>query len=133
MRVAILCGPAESAGGVYCVAYAAGRQIDGTQVATYRCNFARPHLTADGNTQPQRREALFASLLAIVAALWGQQFDHRRAIVDVFVAARHFRFQIPLDVARMLDICRAAFEDVRQKCSRHAAQMRRHFLVEMPS
>ena len=28
-------------------------------------SFARPHLTEDGTTQPNRREAYFASLLAM--------------------------------------------------------------------
>src|SRR5687767_4476797 len=37
----------------------------GTRVAMSMGNFARPHLTEDGNTQPKRREAFFASPLAM--------------------------------------------------------------------
>jgi hypothetical protein len=39
----------------------------GTAVAISRFNRARPRLKEDGKTQPPRREALFASLLAMYA------------------------------------------------------------------
>jgi hypothetical protein len=41
------------------------REKDGTRVAMSMGNRARPQLSADGNTQPLRREANFASLLAM--------------------------------------------------------------------
>ena len=51
---------------------------DGTCVAIEKSNFARPHFMADGNTQPQRREAFFASLLAMYEVLERlEKFDER--------------------------------------------------------
>jgi hypothetical protein len=44
-----------------------GPKNSGTHVAMNDDSFARPHLMEDGNTQPNRREALFASPLAMYA------------------------------------------------------------------
>ena len=44
---------------------ATGYQLIGMRVAIDKSNFARPHLMRDGNSQPIRREAYFASPLAM--------------------------------------------------------------------
>src|SRR4026209_1744599 len=54
---------------------------NGTPVAMKVSNFARPHFTADGNTQPQRREAFFASLLAMYDVLERLEKFDKRALV----------------------------------------------------
>jgi hypothetical protein len=52
------------------------RKKHGTLVAMSMGSSARPQLSVDGNTQPLRREAIFASLLAMYAAV---EFDLSRA------------------------------------------------------
>jgi hypothetical protein len=54
---------------------------DGTLVAISRIICARPHLTADGNFQPQRREACFASPLALYGIEKWQMAGGRAVVI----------------------------------------------------
>src|SRR5688572_31541415 len=59
------------------------------------------------------------------------QLDHRRSVVDIRIAARHVRLEVPFDISGMLHVRRSTLENILEEGAADAAEVCRHFRIEM--